>query len=150
MYQGPCPPSTDAVRGHRFTVLVFCAREIQPYLPDHLLRGLDVLYVPLNDSFNEPMTDAEWDLAHGAGREVARLTALGGRSLVTCAAGLNRSGIVNAIALHYRFGCSGAGAIAQIRATRGPQALSNPSFERRLVKLGSRRRRPHAAAGPAS
>jgi protein-tyrosine phosphatase len=139
MYQGPCPLSTDQVRAHRFTVLAFCAMEIQPMLPAHLQRGLAVLYVPLNDNPNEPMTDAEWELARDAGKEVARLTALGDRSLVTCAAGLNRSGIVNAVALHYRFGCSGAEAVAQIRATRGAAALGNPSFVQRLAKLPRRR-----------
>lgn len=139
MYQGPCPPSTDAVRAQRFTVLAFCAMEIQPMLPGHWQHGLDVLYVPLNDSLDAPMTDAEWALAHGAGKEIARLLTLGGRSLVTCAAGLNRSGVVNAVALHYRFGCSGPEAVEQIRATRGPQALGNPSFVRRLAKLPRRR-----------
>ena len=139
MYQGPCPLSTEQVRAHRFTVLAFCALEIQPMVSAQSKHGLTLLYVPLNDNPDAPMTDVEWERAHGAGREVARLTALGERSLVTCAAGLNRSGIVNAVALHYRFGCSGPEAVAQIRATRGPQALGNPSFERRLAKLPRRR-----------
>lgn len=138
MYQGPCPLSTELVREHRFTVLAFCAREIQPPLP-RPEPGLVVLYVPLNDSYAEPMTDAEWALALAAGHAVSSLTAKGGRSLVTCAMGLNRSGIVNAVALHYRFGMSGDDAIQQIRATRGPQALSNPSFGRRLRALRARR-----------
>lgn len=135
MYQGPCPLSTELVRQHRFDVLAFCAMEIQPALPPEQRHGLSVFHVPLNDSHEAPMTDAEWQLAERSGREIARLTAGGHRSLVTCAMGWNRSGIVNAIAMHYRFGMSGPAAVAQIRAARGPQALSNPSFVRRLDRL---------------
>jgi hypothetical protein len=135
VYQGPCPDSTEQVRRHRFHVLVFCAREIQPYLPPNRTHGLHVLYVPLNDSAADPMTDDEWRAASEAGHEVARLTAVGARALTTCAMGLNRSGVVNALALHYRFGISGSNAIARVRAIRGSNALGNASFVRRLSQL---------------
>lgn len=139
IYQGPCPNSTDEVRAHGFHVLVFCAREIQPYMPPHITRDLHVLYVPLNDNALEPMTDDEWRAACQAGREVAQLTATGSRALTTCAMGLNRSGVVNAVALHYRFGVSGQEAIDRIRGARGGNALHNPSFVLRLQRLGRRR-----------
>lgn len=138
IYQGPCPLSTELVRQHGFRVLVFCAMEIQPYLPEHLLHGLKVRYVPLNDSV-EPMTDQEWHAAQRAGREVAHLTAGGQRALTTCAMGLNRSGVVNALALHYRFGVAGSEAVAQVRKMRGGQALGNPSFVERLNQLRPRK-----------
>jgi hypothetical protein len=138
LYQGPCPDSTEQVRRHGFHVLVFCAREIQPYLPPDRAHGLHVLYVPLNDSAVDPMTDDEWSAAHSAGHEIARLTAGGARALTTCAMGLNRSGIVNAVALHYRFGVSGRNAVARVRMMRGANALHNPSFVARLYKLAER------------
>jgi hypothetical protein len=138
IYQGPCPDSTEQVRRGGFHVLVFCAREIQPYLPPHIAKGLHVLYVPLNDSAMDPMTDDEWRAACEAGREVAQLTAGGARALTTCAMGLNRSGVVNALALHYRFGVSGKNAVSRIRMMRGGNALHNPSFVTRLSRLPER------------
>lgn len=139
IYQGPCPQSTEHVRQSGFHVLVFCAVEIQPYLPAHMLQGLQVRYVPLLDSANIPMTDEEWDAARRAGRDVAHLTSGGLRALTTCAMGLNRSGVVNALALHYRFGVSGRDAVAQVRRARGDNALGNPSFVQRLHRLPPRK-----------
>jgi len=137
IYQGPCPQSAEQVRRSRFHLLTFCAREIQPQIHDP--HGLHILYAPLNDNPDAPMTDAEWALAERAGRQVAQLTSVGGRALTTCAMGLNRSGVVNALALHYRFGVSGSEAIDQIRRTRGANALGNPSFVARLGRLPKRR-----------
>lgn len=139
IYQGPCPQSTEQVRQHGFHVLVFCAREIQPYLTPHVLQGLQVRYIPLNDSDDDPMTDEEWRGARLAGREIAHLTAGGQRVLTTCALGLNRSGVVNALALHYRFGVSGRDAVDQVRRMRGANALGNPSFVERLYQLPHRK-----------
>ena len=138
IYQGPCPSALATVRQNGFHVLVFCAREIQPYVPVDQRNGVHLLYVPLNDNPSEPMTDAEWDAAHSTGREIARLNAGGARILTTCAMGLNRSGVVNAVALHYRYGVSGERAIERIRATRGGNALGNPSFVTRLSRLPRR------------
>lgn len=136
IYQGPCPKSAEEVRLAGFHVLTFCAREIQPVIHDP--QGLRVLYAPMNDSPAHPMTEEEWTSARQAGREIARVNSAGGRALTTCAMGLNRSGVVNALALHYRFGVSGAEAIDQVRRTRGPMALSNPSFVERLRRLPAR------------
>ena len=136
IYQGPCPKSAEEVRRNGFHVLTFCALEIQPVIHDP--QGLRVLYAPMNDSPMNPITEEEWTGAQRAGREIARVTSAGGRALTTCAMGLNRSGIVNALALHYRFGVSGAQAIDQIRRTRSPMALSNPSFVERLRRLPAR------------
>jgi len=137
IYQGPCPRSAEQVRRHGFHVLTFCAREIQPAIHDS--HGLRLLYAPLNDNPDMPMTEDEWIAAQHAGREIASVTSVGGRALTTCAIGLNRSGIVNALALHYRFGVSGAQAIDQIRRTRGQNALGNPSFVDRLRRLPAKR-----------
>jgi protein-tyrosine phosphatase len=136
IYQGPCPRSAEEVRRNGFHVLTFCALEIQPMIHDP--QGLRVLYAPMNDNPMNPMSEEEWTSAQRAGREIALLTSTGGRALTTCAMGLNRSGIVNALALHYRFGVTGVEAIDQVRRTRGPMALSNPSFVERLRRLPAR------------
>lgn len=140
MWQGPCPPSIEPVVDARFTIIAFCAAEIQPPLPPRL-NGLRILHVPLTDNPNSPMTDDEWMRAHEAGKKVAKYVLAGGKSLVTCAMGWNRSGIVNAVALHHAFGLSGPQAAHQIKSTRGANALSNPSFMRRLATLPDRRHR---------
>ncbi|WP_370246594.1 hypothetical protein [Nocardioides sp.] len=56
------------------------------------------------------------------------------RVLVRCSGGLNRSGLVTALALR-RLGHDTAAAIAAVRAARGPWALTNPGFVRHLHSL---------------
>ena len=61
----------------------------------------------------------------------------GRRVLVRCSGGLNRSGLVSALALTH-LGRSADEAVALVRAARGPWALTNPGFVAHLKSLGSR------------
>lgn len=136
LWQGPCPPSFQRVIEDGFSLVVFCADEIQPtVLPP---RQLQVLYAPMDDNAARPINDEEWALAVRAARLVATASHAGERCLVTCAAGLNRSGLVSALALHYRFGVPGRDAIALVRRGPGPAALHNASFVARLLPLPAR------------
>lgn len=58
-----------------------------------------------------------------------------GPTLVHCQAGLNRSGIVTALAL-IKNGMTANDAIAQMRKARGPDVLCNPWFVTWLQALG--------------
>ncbi len=136
IWQGPCPPSYERAVQDGFAVLVFCADEIQPEADPP--RQLQVLRAPMDDNPYRPINASEWALAHRAAAQVARASHEGHRCLVTCAAGLNRSGLVNALALHYRFGLSGRDAIEQVRRNRGQAALHNASFVAQLLTLGPR------------
>jgi len=68
----------------------------------------------------------------------------GDKVLVTCVAGVNRSGLVVALAIHEFMGCSGKACIDLVRKNRkliysiGPRALNNPYFVRVLEKLVER------------
>jgi protein-tyrosine phosphatase len=118
-----------------FDVVVLCARGLQtlPY------TGPRILHAPLNDS--KP-TDAEIRIASDAAVAVHVLRRRGSfsqrepqRVLVTCAAGLNRSALVAAMALILD-GDSAEQAIARVRANRkspsGYEALNNGDFVRFL------------------
>ncbi|WP_205472359.1 dual specificity protein phosphatase family protein [Nocardioides sp. SYSU D00038] len=65
---------------------------------------------------------------------VEAAVAAGGRVLVRCSGGLNRSGLVVASAL-VRMGHRPDDAIALVRAARGPWALTNPAFVHHLRAL---------------
>jgi hypothetical protein len=54
---------------------------------------------------------------------------------VTCYAGLNRSGLISALALHMITEWPLPVIIDAIRAKRGPHALSNPRFVELLQQL---------------
>lgn len=65
---------------------------------------------------------------------VADAVAAGRRVLVRCSGGLNRSGLVVALAL-VRAGHDVDDAVALVRAARGPWALTNPGFVAHLRSL---------------
>lgn len=69
----------------------------------------------------------DWRLAEKAADRVAKHVAKGGRSLVCCYGGRNRSGLINAIALTRIEGISGQEAVERIRLMR-PDALTNQTF----------------------
>lgn len=81
-------------------------------------------------------------VAVGASNVAAQAYLEGQRVLVTCAAGLNRSGLVSALILHRVFGWSGEACIQKIRKQRkhprGLQALRNADFTRSLRRLPAR------------
>jgi protein-tyrosine phosphatase len=113
-------------------VLVLCAYEYQPASSD--FPGLTVLHVPLDDDPTRVMHRQEIAAATSAARTVARYLGAGRTVLVTCHQGWNRSGLVAALAMLEAFGMDADEAIARIRAARGPNALSNPIFERLIYR----------------
>lgn len=82
------------------------------------------------------MRAADQALSRGAARLVAKHQKKGQTVLVTCYAGQNRSGLVAALAL-MTLGMGARPAIERIRAARGPQALSNPSFVNMIQNFGT-------------
>lgn len=118
----------------RFDLLVLCAAEVQPEprakLPAPVLR------VPLRD-VEEPLSPQQRQMVTRAAREVARRVARSERVLVTCAMGLNRSGLVSALALR-ALGADSREAVTLVRRARGPLALGNQSFEALVHTLSAR------------
>ena len=128
LYQGSYP--LEGVRAHGFRVLVLCAEELQHRVEE---PGVVTLHCPLFDD-GRPMSPIEWHRAVRTGREVAAHVAAGHRTLVTCAQGRNRSGLVAGIALYELTGRSGEQCVQHIRALRRG-ALTNDDFVAALYGL---------------
>ncbi len=87
--------------------------------------------------FHYPMPDGKAlnrDELWAISRMMADYIHLGGRVLVTCHAGRNRSGLMNALIVRRLLKCSGAQALAEVRARR-PNAVANPTFAAYLEGL---------------
>jgi protein-tyrosine phosphatase len=128
-------------RHEGFDTIVLAAMEYQPRA--ELFPGAEVIHVPLDDAPNRPLREDEIVDATKAGSRVARRLRAGRRVLVSCAMGLNRSGLVAALAMHEAFGMRADEIIMRLRQTRGVWALSNPNFER-LLRVVIETRRPRS------
>jgi protein-tyrosine phosphatase len=115
-------------------VLVLCAEELQRHPHPIVLRA------PLDDA--RPSND-EKRIALRAAFRVNSLRRQGKRVLVTCAQGINRSGLVVALALVLD-GVSAADAVRIVRRRRqhpaGAQALSNQHFLRVITETAAQLR----------
>jgi protein-tyrosine phosphatase len=142
LYQGSFPLKGDALRRAGFTHLVLCAREWQR--PSADFQGIGVIHAPLDDNFEYVSRD-EAELAVLAARTVRAMMARGGRVLVTCAMGRNRSGLVTALVIARVLRCSGDEAIRFVQSRRA-HALSNPVF-RELIRRLARGQSPQSVGG---
>ena len=140
LWQGALPPTGSAVSQAGFDLLVLCAREHQ--LPSVYFHDVEVVNAPNDD--NEafgPLTREKLRVALQAAHKVVETVKAGKSALVTCAAGMNRSGLVSALALHLLHGWSGSKCIKQVRKKRGPRGgyrpLSNSDFTAALRRLPS-------------
>ncbi len=138
LWQGSLPSTGNMVKGRGFTVLILCAREKQP--PAELYPGVRVVHAPNDDHPNYgPLDREKLRTAIQAAKQAAEAIRNGGKVLVTCAAGLNRSGLVSGLTLHFLYGWSGHKAINQIRQKRKCQngycPLSNSEFVAALMNL---------------
>lgn len=134
LWQGAAP---DPIKPYpEFDAIVLCANEVQPKF--QRFKG-DVIRAPFVDS--PYPTAKERRTAIRVAREVGKRLRKGQKVLVTCAAGLNRSGLVVGLALKMRSRMHVNEIIKRIRKARGPLALSNPAFERFLRGFGGRKNR---------
>ena len=140
IWQGSKPPLGQLVAQEGFDTLVLCAREYQPasvYFP-----GVQVVHAP-NDDAPEiyPFTEENLKTAVRASGLAAQAVEKDHRVLVTCAAGINRSGLVVALMLHRLYGLSGSSCIQLVRRRRKslregqPKPLSNELFVKALERL---------------
>jgi protein-tyrosine phosphatase len=131
LYQGPQPFEGSVLRDEGFDALVLCALEIQP--PDLTFPGVEVLRCPFTDEIATP-SPKYLKRIHEMSAKVAQLVREGKKVVVTCHAGVNRSGLVTALAVMELTDCSGKEAITTIRKAR-PFALTNPAFRSYLGSL---------------
>jgi len=128
LYQGAFPSVPVAAAG--FEVLVLCAIELQRR-PNEV--GLTTLHCPITDD-GSPITPNEWAMAIQTSGIIARRVARGQRTLVTCAQGRNRSGLLVALTLYRLTDMSGRQTVEHIRGLRAG-ALENDFFVQRLLRL---------------
>lgn len=129
IYQGSKPPVGGLVRRCDFDLLVLAAMEYQP--PPEAFPGVVVYHAPLDDA---ELTNREFRIALRAAEFAADVWRGGGRILITCQAGRNRSGLITALTLHLLTRDPGAKIVRHIQRRR-PDALTNPSFVRALSGL---------------
>lgn len=94
LYQGG-EPALEL--GYIFDYIVFCAEEIQPY--EHEFLPAVSLFCPFDDNGVTKPSPSELIEIYETADRVAELVQDGNKVLVTCAAGINRSGLVTALAL---------------------------------------------------
>ncbi len=129
LYQG----SFDASRYMRKTpsLHIHCAGETSP---DFV--GSSNLWLRIDDVPTAWQYDRDWQrrvlaAAHAAAKVLAR----GGTVLTTCFMGLNRSGLVSALAM-IEIGIPADEAIRFVRQARGDHALGNESFVEFIQRVG--------------
>jgi hypothetical protein len=124
LYQGGCQPPGSMLEKCGFDVLVLCAEEHQD---GSLYPGVKIIYAPgqdVEDSRQLVKTLPTWKKA---AIEIAEHVRDKRNVLVTCMAGLNRSGFVTALALHELTGWSGRECVQHVQSRR-QMALFNRAF----------------------
>lgn len=142
LFQGAYPKLSKELL-QQFDVIVYCAMEKQPRPADLkcIPPGKHVLGIPLDDNPYQPISREQAAMLIKLARQLATKVRAGRRTLITCALGMNRSGLVTALTLMMATQCSGRNAIAAVRQRRRPtsdgqRALFNPVFARFIETLG--------------
>ena len=133
LWQGSRRSTWSYLSSKGFNVLVLCAEEWQPPKSAYP-SSVEIIYAPnADDPFRQP-TRNELLRAIQAGRDVALAIRRGKKVLVTCMAGLNRSGLVSALALHFITGDDGVTCMNRIHRKR-PGSLRNQQFQQVLSRV---------------
>lgn len=128
LFQGACPPPGGLVATKGFQALVLAAEEHQQV---DLYPGVHVILAPGDDDDRPHRLEQFLPTWLRAAEEVAHRVKDGQKVLVTCMAGLNRSGFITAVALHHLTGWSGEACVKWIQRRRR-NALCNETFVKYL------------------
>lgn len=133
--QGSWPAITSKGKGEAFKiadVIVLCAEE-------HQAKGMQappgksIIRLGFDDDIYRPIPAEVGQIFHAHAKQLGK-AALGGRKvLITCAMGLNRSGLITALTLMHGFRMRPSEAIKLIRGRRSKDCLCNPMFEQWLL-----------------
>lgn len=124
LYQGAAPPFGETVAKLGFDTLVLCAKENQR---DDLYPGVEVVLAPGDDDCRVNCMMRDLPTWQQAAQIVVERVNAGKKVLVTCMAGLNRSGIVTALALRQLTDWTGVEIVEHIQTIR-EMALCNDTF----------------------
>lgn len=134
LFQGVEPVGPENVLVARFDLLVLCWEESSPGWNRFSGYGFRVHRSAMFDD-QRTLPKSNIPIAIVAGEVVAQAARTKQHVLVTCGQGMNRSGLVVALALRLIHGWSGAEAMRRVRDRR-PGALYNPAFAAFLEELG--------------
>ncbi len=140
IWQGSIPPF-KGLHEAGFSMVVLCAEEHQPSRVS-FERAVEMVRAPNKDD-GSPLTDRQWRLALQASAKVVDHWKRGGRILITCMQGRNRSGLVSALALRDLSVVPMETIIRTIKAAR-ENALTNAYFTDRLLATDVYTRAPLA------
>jgi len=126
LWQGACPPGGNVLKDNGFDVLVLAAADHQV---SSMYHGIQVICAPGDDDPRLHRFEKFLPTWIAAAHEVADLVRAGKKVLVTCMAGLNRSGFIVALAVHYLTGWPGSKCLAYVRSQR-QMSLCNGTFAR--------------------
>ncbi len=118
----------DDLARNGFEVVVLCAEEWQPKIP-----GVETIHAPFDDD-HQGLDARQTEIAFDAARKTADRIAEGRKTLVSCWAGLNRSGLVCALALASVTNSTPQEAGRLVRSKRDG-ALTNMAFRGLLSRL---------------
>jgi protein-tyrosine phosphatase len=136
IWQGSVPPVGTLLRNEGFQLVVLCAEASEySFRGSDAFPGVEVIHAPNQDG--RRATREQLHRATQAARQVAAAVRAGKKVLVTCYMGLNRSGLVSALAIHLLTGWPGQACVRQVQRHRG-QSLGNPYFVEMLGRLPGR------------
>lgn len=142
LYQGARPPEGTELRDHHFDVVVLCAEEYQP--PDEAFPGVEVLRCPFGDDSTRPLRAETRKMIAETAARVAERNRSGKRVYVSCQMGINRSGLVMALAVRELTAASGREAREWVQSRR-QGSLRNRHFSSLLDALPLGRKRANQA-----
>lgn len=125
LYQGPKPPTGLALRDAGFDLLILCAADYQENADK--FPGVSVIHAPGDDDREHPPAPHWVSVWTDAAKSAAEALQADKKVLVTCYAGLNRSGFVTALTLRFVTGWSGARCVELVQKRRF-NALFNEYF----------------------
>lgn len=133
LYQGSVPPHGDRLAKEGFRLVVLCAAEKIP--PAAAFKKIALAIAPMHDT--NVIHPDHWADAQLAAKHVVDYIRRGKKVLVTCNAGLNRSGVVVALAANL-LGYPMQEVIARIQTRRyrhDLHGLCNPAFVSQLYSV---------------
>lgn len=133
--QGSWPAVSAKGKGEAFKiadVLVLCAEE-------HQAKGLQappgkhIIRLGFDDDTYRPIPPEAGKIFHAHAQQLGKAALSGRKILITCAMGLNRSGLITALTLMHGYRMRPSQAIGLIRNRRSKDCLCNPMFEQWLL-----------------
>lgn len=133
--QGSWPAISSKGKGEAFKIadiVVLCAEE-------HQAKGLQappgkhIIRLGFDDDTYRPIPPEAGKIFHAHAQQLGKAALSGRKVLITCAMGLNRSGLITALTLMHGYRMRPSDAIKLIRGRRSKDCLCNPMFEQWLL-----------------